>query len=94
MRYVKMLMLLVAVLIFAFFSLAFITHNNSLATVDLLFVEPIALRLSSWLIGFFIVGAGLGLLTSTLLVLREKALRRRVERRMQHTSKIISGYHS
>ena len=94
MRFIKMILLLLLVLVFAFFGLAFITHNQGLATVDLLFVEPVETKLSSWLIGFFVAGAALGLLASSLLVLREKAVRRRVELRMQNTSKLISGYNS
>ena len=94
MRFIKMILLLALVLLFAFIGLAFITHNQGLATVDLLFADPIETKISSWLIGFFVVGAALGLLTSSLLLLREKAVRRRVEKRMQNTSKLISGYHS
>ncbi|MBT8138375.1 MAG: DUF1049 domain-containing protein [Gammaproteobacteria bacterium] len=94
MRILKTLLLLAIILVFAFFSLAFITHNQGNAVIDLLFIPPIEARLASWLIGFFVVGVVLGLFASTLMLLAERTRRKRTEKRMQNTSKLLSGYHS
>ncbi|MGB5325133.1 MAG: lipopolysaccharide assembly protein LapA domain-containing protein [Pseudomonadales bacterium] len=94
MRIVKTLLFLVLIILFAFLALAFITHNEGSATVDLLFIAPIELRLATWLILFFVFGVTLGLLASTLMLLGERARRKRTERRMQNTTKLLSGYHS
>ncbi|NNC55608.1 MAG: DUF1049 domain-containing protein [Pseudomonadales bacterium] len=94
MRILKTLLFLVLLLVFAFFALAFITHNPGNAAVDLLFIPPIEARLATWLIGFFVVGVLLGLFASTLLLVSERTRRKRTEKRMQNTSKLLSGYHS
>lgn len=94
MRFVKALLFLALLLVFAFFAMAFITHNQGSASVDLLFADPIEASLATWLIVFFAAGALLGLFASSLLLLTERARRKRTEKRMQNTSKLLSGYHA
>lgn len=94
MRVIRFLLLLAFVLVFIFLALAFITHNQTLVSVNLLFVPVFEAQLAIWLIGFFIAGSACGLLASMLVIIKEKTVRRRMERRMQQTSKMISGYHA
>ena len=72
--------------------LAFVTHNQTIVSVDLLFGSVNEAQLGVWLIGFFIMGGILGLLASSALLIREKAARVRLEKRMRKSSKIIAGY--
>lgn len=94
MRVIKTLLLFAVLIILALIGLAFITHNQLLVTVNLLLVESIEAPIYLWLIGFFIMGGLFGLLFSSLLILKEKTARLQLERRLQNTSKLITGYSS
>ncbi len=91
MRIIKFIIFFVLAVSVLFFSFAFITHNRTPVEVNLLIVQLPPLSLSSWLIGFFIVGGLLGLMAGSLIIAKEKQARIRVERRLQTTSKLITG---
>ena len=91
MRIIKTLLLIIIALAVFALSLAFITHNKTQVEVDLLILQLPVASLSSWLIVFFIAGGLLGLAASSLLIMREKQARLRVERRLRTTSKLITG---
>lgn len=94
MRILKAILLfIIAVLVFMV-SLAFITHNQTPVTVDLLLIRLPEATLAIWLISFFVLGGLVGLIVSSLLILREKQARIRVEKRLRTTSKLITGHTS
>lgn len=90
MRFLKSLLVFVGVLAVVLLGVAFLSHNQSVVVVDLLFLPALELKLGYGLAGSFIAGGFLGMLFSLPVLLKEKATRRRVERRMQNNSKIIS----
>lgn len=92
MRFLKLLIGLIVVVIVAFLALAFITHNQAVASVNWLIWEPITAPVYAWLIGVFVLGGLLGLLFSSFLIAKERSARRRAERRLESTSKMMSGY--
>lgn len=92
MRIIKFILMLISVLILVLIGLAFVTHNQALVTVNLLLVPPVETKVAVWLISFFALGGIIGMLVSLPLLLKEKVKIRKLERRMQNTSKIISGY--
>lgn len=94
MRFIKSLVVLLCLLVVVLLGLAFITHNQTAVQVDLLFIQVGEIRLGIWLILFFVAGGALGLLASSVLLMKEKAARMRLERRMRKSSKIIAGYSS
>ena len=94
MRFLKaILFFIIAILVFMV-SLAFITHNSTAVTVNLLFIRLPELSLAIYLIIFFVLGGLVGLMFSSLLILREKQARIQVEKRLSTTSKLITGHTS
>ena len=92
MRILKTIFLVImAVLVFVL-SLAFITHNQTPISVNFLWAQLPELAVSSWLIIFFVAGGLFGLGVSSLLLLKEKQARLRVEKRLRTTSKLITGH--
>lgn len=91
MRIIKFIIFFVLAVAVFLFSLAFITHNKTPVEVDFLIIQLPAASLSSWLIAFFIAGGLFGLVASSLVIAKEKQARMRVERRLQTTSKLITG---
>jgi len=94
MRLIKGLFVLLCLLVVVLLGLAFITHNQTVVKVDLLFFAINDVKLGIWLTLFFVFGGILGLLASSALLVKEKAARVRLERRMRKSSKIIAGYSS
>ncbi len=87
--------MLFTIVIVLFLSSAFITHNNkSSVSIDFLFVEPIPMNLALALLLFFGIGALLGYFFSSVVIFKERALRKRLEKRIEDNAKIISGYTS
>ena len=94
MRFFKGLLTLLGLLIVVALAVAFVSHNDTEITVDLLFVPLLQSKQAYWLLGFFITGGLAGMLCTLPSLLREKSARARIERRMQSNSKIISDYSS
>ncbi len=94
MRFIKALLIFILLAIVAFVAFAFILHNQDAISVNLLFLPPIEATLGAWLTVFFIAGGLLGFMACTALVIKEKAARQRLEKRLQTSTKIISGYSS
>jgi len=94
MRIIKFAIGLVLALLVVLLGLAFITHNQQLVTVNLLAINAIEAPVYLWVIGSFAIGGLLGLFFSGFLILKEKAARQRLEKRLQNTSKLIAGYSS
>ena len=92
MRLIKLLFGLAAIFAVGFLALAFIVHNPSELTIDVLFGEEINAPVYLWLIGCFVLGGLFGLIVSSVLIAKERAARLRAERRLESTSKMISGY--
>ncbi len=91
MRTIKLLINLVLAALFLLLCFAFVEHNKSVVSLDLLLVQFEAKPLSLWLVVFFLTGALSGLVASSLLLLRERAARSRVEKKLRTTSKLLTG---
>ncbi|HAB55018.1 MAG TPA: hypothetical protein DCE61_01220 [Cellvibrionales bacterium] len=83
-------LVIMAILVFVL-SLAFITHNQTPIGINLLWTQLPELAVSSWLIIFFVAGGLVGLAVSSLMLIKEKQARLRVEKRLRTTSKLITG---
>ncbi len=94
MRFLKTLLIIIISLLVLALSFAFVAHNQTLVSVDLLFMRLPEASLSTWLIVFFVAGGLVGLCVSSALILREKQARMRVEKRLRTTSKLITGHTS
>lgn len=94
MRIVKGLIVVLCLAIVVLAGFAFVTHNRTIVEVDLLFATISEVQLGVWLLLFFIAGGLLGMLVSTGVLLKEKAARIRLEKRMRKSSEIIAGYSS
>jgi len=91
MSVLKAVVSLFFVAIVALFSLTFISHNPAQIAVDLLLFQLPPARVAIWLLVFFIAGCLLGCLAFFVLWLKERVARRRVEKRLQTTSQLITG---
>lgn len=91
MRYIKWVFWLAISVVIFFVGYSFARLNNAPVSLDMLVFQFGEQPLSLWLILFFIVGALAGLLASSLLILKEKGARLRVEKRLKTTSKLITG---
>jgi len=86
-----MIGLIVAVLLFLLCT-AFLTSNGQVVLVDPLVVPPFDARVGIVLLAAFILGGLLGLLTAVFPMIKLKAEKSRLQRRLQNTSQLISGY--
>ena len=91
MKLIKVLLTLSVLVITIFFGLAFVTHNQTEIAVDLLAFTGPTWPISLWLLLFLAGGVFVGMLVSSMLVFKEKAARRRVEKRLSTTSQLMSG---
>ncbi len=87
----KFLLVLGVVLVVAYFGFAFLVNNQQAVVIDLVLVQLPATQLGVGLVLFFIAGALLGMAMSSALMFSERVARKRVERRLQTTSKLITG---
>lgn len=94
MRFLKAIFFLIIAILVFMLSLAFITHNQTAVSVDLLLMRLPEAPIATWLIVFFVLGGVFGLIASSLLIFREKQARIRVEKRLRTTSKLITGHTS
>lgn len=94
MRFLKAIFFLIIAILVFMLSLAFITHNQTAVSVDLLLMQLPEAPIATWLIVFFVLGGVFGLIASSLLIFREKQARVRVEKRLRTTSKLITGHTS
>ena len=85
--------LLVAAIVLAvvYFGFAFLVNNQQSVSIDLVVLQLPQLELGIWLVIFFVAGALLGMAMSSALLFSERVARKRVERRLQTTSKLITG---
>ena len=94
MRILKTIFLVIMAILVFVLSLAFITHNQTAISINLLWTQLPELAVSSWLIIFFVTGGLFGLGVSSLILLKEKQARSRVEKRLRTTSKLITGHNT
>ncbi len=92
MRILKYVISLFLVVLLFLLCAAFLTSNSVEVQVDILFIPVFDVRLGIILTAFFIVGGLLGMLASALTIVRLRAEKGRLQRRLQNTSKLISGY--
>ena len=81
----------IAVFLFLF-SAAFLSSNGEPVLVDALVVPPFEVRLGIILVMVFILGGFMGLLTSAISMIKLRTEKARLQRRLQNTSQLISGY--
>lgn len=91
MRWLKGLFLLLLLVVLIVAGLAFNTHNQNEVPLDLLFLQLPDMPVSVWVTSSFILGGLFGMLFSSFAIWREKSARRHVEKRLQTTSKVITG---
>ena len=91
MRILKTIFLVIMAILVFVLSLAFITYNQTPIGINLLWTQLPELAVSSWLIIFFVVGGLFGLAVSSLMLIKEKQARLRVEKRLRTTSKLMTG---
>ena len=94
MKILKYLFGLVLVIALFLLSAAFLTSNSQDIRVDMLFVPAFDVRLGVVLMVSFIIGGMIGLLASTVVIVKLKAEKMRLQRRLQNTSQMISGFGS
>lgn len=91
MKILKWILVFILIVVVILLSIAFITHNPTIVEVNLLLMTLPKAKLAVWLIVFFVLGGVMGVLVSSALLVKEKAARLRVEKRLQTTSKLITG---
>lgn len=92
MRFVKRIIVIAILVLVLLFGLLFTLQNSAQVSLDLLVVQLEQQRLAIWLVLAFIVGGLIGLLVSSLTIVRlkgrEAALRRKLAHRDQELSKL------
>ena len=91
MQLLKNIFLFLLFILFSLFAFVFITRNTNQVAIDFLFYKTPYIPFSLWLILFFILGGILGVLTSLYLLIKERRLRKQIEKRLKTTSELITG---
>ena len=74
-----------------FATVAFVYANEQVVVLDLLFPSPFTIRLGHAVIWAFIFGGLMGLLSASLIIVRQRGDRVRLEKRLHSTTRLMSG---